>query len=430
MRIAPPLILIEPSARQKRYRLANVIDKGATEFRPDEIRAQLKQIRSYSVDHMVELSETFRRSVSKYRPASVTVADDAAQAVDAVARITGNSRTIAVGKSGTVGELRSGLEKSGYRFIDTYAPQFSGDGEAAKEINFPWQLPETPDWSRWDTFDGIGDSGRQIVPDDHLKEITALLGVNAASAEDGSLFFLQHSSNLGTLLRQAGRLILVIGLDKIVQNRADALFQLQCTGTFGMESVLLDLKVGDTHQEAVDPMADFPEVSGSERQLHIILLDNGRTRIAEGDYKDLLRCIGCKACLKHCACHRHLDGFDRFPRDYLWSHITGNNPSVALCSHCAMCETACPVDIPLPKLISQAKTEYMPGVSRKIDNQMLIHMTTAAKFMGPVAPLVNRLSGRRWLRWPMEKMTGIDSRRKPPAFSQETFEQWFRSRNG
>lgn len=430
MKKTPPLILIEPAARQKRYRLANVIDKGTVEFSLDEIKRRLKQIRSYSADHMVELSEMFRRSVSRYRPASVTVADDAAQAADAVARITRNSKTIAVGKSSTVGELRSGLEKSGYRFIDTYAPQFSGNGEDPKKINFPWQLPEVAEWSRWDTFDSTGDSCRQIVPDDHLKDITALLGVNAASAEDGSLFLLQHSSNLGTLLRQAGRLILVIGLDKIVQHRADALFQIQCTGTFGMESVLLDLKIGDVPQGVVDPLADLPELADSERQLHIILLDNGRTHIAKGDYKDLLRCIGCKACLKHCACYHHLDAFDRFPRDYLWSLITGANPSVELCSHCAMCEIACPVDIPLPKLISQAKTEHMPDVSRKIDNQMLIHMTTAARFMSPIALLVNRLSGRRMLRMPMEKMTGIDRRRKPPAFSHETFEQWFRSRNG
>jgi len=430
MEKTPPLILIEPTARQKHYRLAEATARGAAEYNPDEIKRRLKQIRSYSADHIAEISETFRRSVGRYRPASVTVADDAAQAIDAIARITQGTITVAIGKSSTVGELRPGLERNGYRFIDTYAPQFSGDGEDAKKIDHPWQLPDIADWSRWDTFDFTGDSGRQIRPDERLKDITALLGVNAASAEDVSLFFLQHSANIGSLLRQSGRLVLVLGLDKIVQHRADALFQIQCTGTFGMESVLLDLKVGNAQLEMVDPLADLPEIAGSERQLHIILLDNGRTRIAKGDYKDLLRCIGCKACLKHCACYHHLDGFDRFPRDYLWSLLTGANPSIELCSHCAMCEAVCPVDIPLPMLISQAKTEYMSNVSRKIDNQMLIQMTTIAPLMGRFASLVNRLSGRRMLRIPIEKMTGIDSRRKPPAFSHDTFEDWFKSRNG
>jgi len=430
MERTPSLLLIEPTARQKRYRLAKVVDKGAAEFNADEIKRRLKQVRSYSAEHMVALTESFRRNVGRHQPASIAVADDAVQVVDEVSRIMQDAKTIAVGKSATVGELRPGLEKSGYRFIDTYTPQFSGDGDDTKKINHPWQLPETADWSRWDTFGAANAPSRQILPDRHLKDITGLLGVNAASAEDGSLFFLQHSSNIGNLLRQAGRLILVIGLEKIVQSRADALFQTQCIGTFGMESVLLDLKVGDAQQEMIDPLADFPEIAGSERQLHIILLDNGRTRVAEGDYRDLLRCIGCKACSIHCACYRHLDRFDRFPQDYLWSNINGANPSVELCSHCAMCAIACPVDIPLPNLLTLAKTECMSNVSRKMDNQMLIHMTTAARFMGPVAPLVNRLAGRRWLRWPMEKMTGIDSRRKPPAFSPETFEQWFRSRNG
>jgi len=360
MKKTPPLILVEPAAGQKRYRLANAIHKGGAEFNPNEVKRRLKQIRSCSADHMVALAGQFRRSVSRSSHASITWADSAAQAVDTISRITRGSRTIAVGKSATVGELRPGLAKSGYTFIDTYAPQFLGDGEEAKKIRFPWQLPEIAGWSGWDTFDGSTDPGRRIVPDKRLKDLTALLGVNAASAEDGSLFFLQHSSNLGTLLRQAGRLILVLGLDKIVQHRADALFQLQCTGAFGMESVLLDLNVADAGPKPVDPLADIPEVSGLQRQLHIILLDNGRTRIAKGGYRDLLRCIGCKACLKHCACYHHLEGFDRFPRDYLWSFITGASPSIELCSHCAMCEIACPVDIPLPKLISQAKAEYRP----------------------------------------------------------------------
>ena len=65
MKKIPPLILIEPTARQKQHRLAEVIVKGAIKYSQDEIKLRLKQIRSYSADNIVELAERLRRSIAK-----------------------------------------------------------------------------------------------------------------------------------------------------------------------------------------------------------------------------------------------------------------------------------------------------------------------------------------------------------------------------
>ncbi|MFC1995064.1 4Fe-4S dicluster domain-containing protein [Chloroflexota bacterium] len=323
--------------------------------------------------------------------------------------------------------MRPGLEKDGYTLIDTYLPQFSPRSACQKKINYPWQLPARLAQVAWDTFDYSTNIGQEATSGQRVKDIVALLGVNATSAEEGSTFFLQHSDNIGTVLRQARRLILVVGLEKIVKNSSDALFQTKCAGAFGMESVLLDLKIGDTDQEAVDHLAEIPVSEDLTRELHIILLDNGRTKIAEGYYKELLSCIGCRACAKQCSAYRYLEGFHYYPKEYLWSFLIGYNPSIELCVTSATCKLDCPVDIDIPKLMVQAKAEYSPEIAHSRTNQLLMNMLRLASAGRLGALLVNRFSDVKLLRIIVEKITGIDRRRKSPTFRYATFERWFRS---
>lgn len=429
MKKMPPLILVEPATRQKQHRLARIMLGRSVDYSEEEVKHQLEQIRHYSADNMGELAEGFLRSIASCSDAHVIFVKDAKEAVDYIAQVVPDTKTIAVGKSSTINELRPGLEKSGYTLIDSYSSQFAQDGEDQKKINHPWQLPTMLSRSAWDTFDYSREAKPQAAPGQGVKDIVALLAVNAASAEDGSVFFLQHSANIGTMLRQARRLILVIGLEKIVRSSSDAFFQTRCAGAFGMESIILDMKIGDTNQVVANPLAEMPDTDLC-REVHIILVDNGRTSIAKGNYKELLWCIGCRACAKQCSSYRHLSEFSYFPKEYLWSLLIGYNPSIELCAQCAVCQVECPLRINIPKLIARAKAEYTPQIARKIDNQVLMNMTRLAPLMSLFAPLVNLFSGVKPLRILIEKIVGIDRRRKAPTFHYTTFERWFRSHYG
>lgn len=428
MEKTPPLILVEPTSRRKQYRLAQVIHLSETEFGQRDLKLQLRQLRSDSVDNMIGLVERFCRSVANYSNIHVKLAENATETIDYIAEIIPEVKTIAMSKSGTVDELRPELEKRGYTLIDTYSLQFSDSGEKEKMINFPWQLPAIIDESAWDTFDCTSDAASPM-PDEGVKDIVAMLGANAASAEDGSVFFLQHSGNIGTMLRQAKKLLLVIGIEKIVPTRSDAFFQTKCAGAFGMESIILDLKIGSTDQETKNQLSEMPEAADSAKELHIILLDNGRTSIAKGDYKELLQCISCRACLKQCSGYRYLKEFDYYPQQYLWSFLLGYNPSIESCAYCARCQIECPTDIKLPQLIAKAKADYSPRIARLRDNQVLMNMTKLAPLGSLVAPLINRFSRIKLLRVLIEKISGIDRRRTLPNFHYVTFKRWFRSRH-
>ncbi|MFC1912584.1 LUD domain-containing protein [Chloroflexota bacterium] len=424
----PPLIVIEPTARQKQRHLAKLIVNRSVDYDREDVEHRLEEIRYYSAEHMSELAKSFMQSISRRSDAATIFADRAEDAVNYIVRAISDTKTIFVGKSSTINELRPSLEKKGFDLIDSYSSQFNQEGEDKNEVNYPWQLPELLGRSAWDTFDYSHEPRQEALPSQGVKDIVALLAVNAASSEDGSAFFLQHSANIGTLLQQARRLILVVGLEKVVKNSDDALFQTRCAGAYGMESIILDLKLGDSAKETVNPLAEIPDTDLS-REVHIIVLDNGRTEIARGTYRELLWCIGCRACVRQCAAYRNLEKFSYFPKEYLWSLLVGYNSSVELCAQCAMCQVECPVGINIPKLIARSRADYTPKLARKIDNRILMNMTRAAPLMSLFAPLVNLFGGVKPLRILVERMVGIDRRRKAPTFHRETFGKWFRSRH-
>jgi len=427
----PPLILIEPNSRQKRQHLAKTVFEGEVNFNQQEIKRRIKKIRRYSQENMSVLSHQFRRNVSQYKDAHVVFANDTTEAVDYINHVVQDIKVVAVGKSSTVDELLPVLEKGCYRLIDSYSSQFILPDGIQKNINYPWQFQSIFNRSAWDTFEYSRSTDQKNLSGHGLKDIVALLGVNAASADDGSLFLLQHSNNIGTMLRQARKLVFVVGLEKIVENSSDALFQTKCAGAFGMESILLDLKAGDTDQEkrVIDPLSEVPEVAASSQELHMVLLDNRRTNIAEGDYKELLQCIACRACSKQCPGYRYLKEFSRYPKDYLWSFLIGYNSSIELCSNCVMCEVECPVDINLSKLIAKTRAEYSTGITHFWRTRLISNVARFALIGSLIPSLFNWLSRRKMFRMLVERVAGIDRRRKVPAFNRETFEQWFRSRH-
>ena len=92
-----------------------------------------------------------------------------------------------------------------------------------------------------------------------VRDYVAILGVNAVSAEDGTLYFLQHMSNISKDLEQARKIILVVSVEKVLKDREAALFHTRSMGIFGLESILLDLNPNPTE---VYDFEQLPVLSG------------------------------------------------------------------------------------------------------------------------------------------------------------------------
>ena len=120
-------------------------------------------------------------------------------------------------------ELKPGLISNGFTVIDSFLDEYDAEG---KERLAYWELPHLLDKNLMGTFDvSIKMAGVDSSGTNETKKYLAVLGVNAVSAEDGTVFFMQHFHNIYNDLRQARKIFLVVGLDKIAKNREDAAFQ-------------------------------------------------------------------------------------------------------------------------------------------------------------------------------------------------------------
>lgn len=358
-----PLIVVGLSPEGKRRQFARLATSRAERFDLYEAKSRLEEIRGYTLSNVGLLRQQFLSTLSRYGDVHTFDADEAETAAAYVAQVAGSRKAIAVNRASVIGELKPWLEKSGYTLVDTYLNQFDQHQLAQKELIHYWQLPAVSKESAWESFAVDSNASGPRRGGQARKDYVALLGVSAAAAEDGSIYFLQHSSNIGLALQEAGTLVLVVAVDKVVSNKDDALFQTKCMGIFGMESIVLDLKAADQSGHKAD--LEAPKMENRPCVTHIILLDNGRGRIISSDFRDILACIGCRACLVRCPTHDYFGASSsNYPKQYLWSFLTGSNRSLELCIGCGACRTVCPLDINIPQLMSVARGKRLSRFAR------------------------------------------------------------------
>jgi L-lactate dehydrogenase complex protein LldF len=119
----------------------------------------------------------------------------------------------------------------------------------------------------------------------------------------------------------------------------------------------------------------------SNQQRHLIILDNGRTRLRNSPLKESLYCIRCGACLNACPVFRELSGHAYIGKDLSIAPYPGPIGSIVspgllgqnfvqlaqASSLCGACKEVCPVDIDLPKLLTRVRAGQSPSPSGRGD---------------------------------------------------------------
>jgi len=96
------------------------------------------------------------------------------------------------------------------------------------------------------------------------------------------------------------------------------------------------------------------------QEFHIVLVDNGRSRMLRDGLRDMLRCIRCGACMNHCVVFRQIGGH-AYGGTYPGPMGAVLNPALEgiekardlphACTLNGRCQEVCPVSIPLPTLL-------------------------------------------------------------------------------
>jgi iron-sulfur cluster protein len=276
--------------------------------------------------------------------------------------------------------------------------------------------------------------GRDVPPDPDaiLKEVRAYLrpiflsarvgvtGGNAGIAETGTVVIETNEGN-GRLVSAAPDVhVVLMGVEKIVRTWGDAA---EVVAAAAISATGQPMTVYVSAFTARSPMGG----EGEGRELHVIILDNGRSRMkSDGRYSEALDCIRCGACMNICPTYSVVGGHTfgyiyPGPISIPWTanvHGIGNAAYSELCISCGLCKEACPADIDMPMMIAEVKQELVDLNGQPRVNRFFAGSETLARLASATAPLSNWSLKPRASRIVMEKAFGVDRRRTLPTFSR------------
>ncbi len=216
---------------------------------------------------------------------------------------------------------------------------------------------------------------------------TADLGItggNFVVAESGNVCIVTNEGN-GRLTTAMPRvLVSLVGMEKLVPRLSDLSVMLKLLGrsSTGQHLTIYSSLFGGVRGAGEK---DGPEA------FHLVLLDNGRSEILAGQYRETLRCIRCAACLNACPVYRKIGGHSYgsvYPGPIgalitpLFEGLEGYKDLPQASSLCGACYEACPVKIDIPRhLVNMRKDIH----GRKISSGMerVIYKVWAATQRSP-----------------------------------------------
>jgi iron-sulfur cluster protein len=239
--------------------------------------------------------------------------------------------------------------------------------------------------------------GRTVPPDP--KEITkaareymrplflqadiGLTGANLAVAESGTLVIISNEGNARLVSSLPPVHIAIITVDKIVATLEQATTLLKALVASASGRRLTSYVSFITGPSSTTDIEKEP-VTGAHgpRELHIILLDNGRTALSEdANYREILTCLKCGGCMLVCpvfqALGGHVFGGPVYPGGIglLLTSMTRRPKEVSrllsLCADCKKCENFCPVGLHSGELIARLKSDLGPSWSEKVLSRLM-----------------------------------------------------------
>jgi FAD/FMN-containing dehydrogenase/Fe-S oxidoreductase len=169
------------------------------------------------------------------------------------------------------------------------------------------------------------------------------------------------------------------------------------------------------------------------------------TLLLDWDEEDFSRtartCNGCGHCrtlspdARMCPIFRNAPSEEASPRakaNLMRAVLTGRLPveslhtdelkTVAdLCVNCHQCRLECPANVDIPRLMTEAKGQYVATNGLSLREWLLSRIDQVAALGSLVSPLANWALSSRTMRWILEKVMGIAQGRKLPRLAPRSF---------
>lgn len=334
---------------------------------PDAAREYAQAIRDYVLDNLGRLLLEFEANLVRNGIVvhwAQTAAEANATILDICKSVAGGEGVIVKGKSMVTEEihLNRHLEGAGLHPIETDLGEFvvQLDGDCPSHIVTPIIHKSRQEVGRTFEREGLGDYTDEpeeltLRARGHLrrhfrKAKVGISGVNFGIASSGRLVIVENEGNNRLSTTAPDVHIAVMGIEKLLPSEA-------CLPTF------LKLLAGSATGQQITTYTHFvysprrDDETDGPCQVHVVLLDAGRTEILKGPFRSVLRCIRCGACLNVCPIYRQASGlaYDHVysgPIGAVIAPLMGGPRDLPYASSlCGACEEVCPVRIPLPDLL-------------------------------------------------------------------------------
>jgi len=215
---------------------------------------------------------------------------------------------------------------------------------------------------------------RRYLRDKFRRADLGISGANFLVAETGSLVICTNEGN-GRLCTSAPRThVAFVGIEKLVptlEHLGVMLKILARSSTAQPLTIYTHIITGPRR----DGQHDGPE------QMHVILVDNGRSTILRSDTRSMLRCIRCGACVNACPVYRKIGGhaYGAVYSGPIGAMITpmfkglANFKDLPLASSlCGACYEVCPVRIDIPLHLIRLRQRLVDESMTKLSDRLMM----------------------------------------------------------
>jgi L-lactate dehydrogenase complex protein LldF len=355
----------------------------------DELRDTARDIKNHVLENLDHYLEKYEAAVTA-AGGHVHWAADAAEARAIILDICrkAEAKRITKGKSMVSEEisLNEALIEEGYEVVETdlgeyiiqladeppshiIAPAVHKTKEQISDLfESHHHLP------RKETVPELVNEARQMLREKYFSAEVGITGGNFLVAETGSSVIVTNEGN-GDLTQTLAKVhIVTSGIERVIPTLDDVSVFLR---VLARSATGQDTETYTTYSTGPRREGD---VDGPE-EYHVVLLDNGRSKMLGTRFQPMLRCIRCGACMNHCPVYGSIGG-----HAYGWVYpgpmgsvltplIKGMDGTYDLPNACTMngrCGSVCPVRIPLPELLREVRhKQFRKGMTPTAQKQSL-----------------------------------------------------------
>jgi len=245
---------------------------------------------------------------------------------------------------------------------------------------------------------------RRTLRDKFFCAQAGISGANFAIADSGSIVLFTNEGNGRMVTTLPPIHIVVMSIEKIIPSLADLPTFVRLLPRSATGQPL------SSYMSVITGTRKPGETTGAG-ELHIVLVDNGRSQIVMGDYREILKCIRCSACINVCPVYSEVGGH-AYDSPYsgpmgivLTIMLEGMEKAHSLLDAstlCGACDEVCPVKVPLKKLLRSlreqrvrdgltSRTERIGMAAISLSSQLPILFRFGQNISRFVWPILNKI---------------------------------------